>query len=87
MSKEKRTRPPYGKTLVSTRLSHEDFVVAWQSAATLEDAAAAARTSSRSASVRAFNLRKAGVPLKLFKERTERLNVAALSDLAKKSLK
>ena len=66
-------------------LSHEDFVVAWQSSESLAEAAKKTKTTPRAASMRAFNMRKAGVPLKVFKRVGEKYDVAGLTALAKKA--
>lgn len=69
------------------KLGREEFVVAWQSSATLAEAAKKAGTSTRAASTRAFNMRKAGVPLQKFGDGGERIDVDALTKLAKKTKK
>lgn len=79
-------RPPYA-LCVPAPVTHEDFVVAWQSSATLAEAAAKMKTSARSASLRAHNMRKAGVALKRFQEAGRRYDVEGLTALAQKSLK
>lgn len=63
------------------RLTHEEFVVVWQAAESLADAAAKARVTPREASVRAFGLRKAGVNLKRFKKYSSPVDVDRLNAL------
>ena len=69
------------------QLSHEEFVVAWQGAATLAEAAEKAGVAVRVASMRAANMRKAGVELKRFNANGPRLDVDELNRLAKKAEK
>lgn len=67
------------------RLCPEEFVKVWQSSATLAEAAKRAGCTSREASVRAFNLRKAGVKLKTFSATVTRIDVEALNKVVKQT--
>ena len=69
------------------KLTHEEFVAAWQASATLAEAAQRARVTGREASLRAAHMRKAGVPLKKFKEVAARLDVGKLTEIAERTQK
>ena len=66
-------------------VSNEDFVRAWQSAETLAEAAKRARVDPRAASLRAFYMRKKGVPLKLFKPSSAPIDIEGLAKIARKA--
>ena len=69
------------------KLSNEEFVVAWQSAETIADAAKKTHLSKAAVAHRAARMRKAGVPLKRFKEVGARFDVEKLTEIATRSAK
>lgn len=69
---------------MSKKLSHEDFVTVWQTSASLGEVSKQSKMTPREASLRAYHLRKAGVPLKLFKVTGKPIDVAGLTALVRK---
>lgn len=63
----------------------ESFVAIWQKAATLAEAADLANMTPRDASVRAFRMRKAGVPLKTFQTPRGKIDVVGLTRIARQT--
>lgn len=61
----------------------EDFVEVWQATASLADLAKALGTTPRAASTRAAVLRRAGVPLKVFR-RGSQIDVERLAAIARR---
>ena len=68
-------------------VSAEEFVKIWQQAESAAEVAEKCGINRGSAMCRASRMRKAGVSLKMMGGAPHKLDVAALSALAKKSLK
>lgn len=66
-------------------LSPEEFVSLWQRSATLADVAEAAHMEKRTAIDKAAHLRSIGVKLKRFQAKKEKIDVAKLNEIVKKS--